>query len=342
MKQIAFLLLLLPLSGFAQQQPRWLDDQSREQNYPSSVFYTGFATGSIRAGENKQTAEQRLRKEAQAYCVEQIRVKIENVTKDNSISRKVNGNEEFNSVFESVTRTEASAEITGLKVENYTGADGLLYAFAYVNKYELTGYYNASLTMNLQQLESLLQTARSLETSSDKAKARTQYEQTVPMLAKIEYAQDLLIALDQNANTQKQKTADYRIEIITALARLSQGVYICVQSKEDMFGKNSFLIANKVKSILSKNGCSFTSDMNQADFILKIDASARKIGDPGQIVFCFADVEVELIKKQSNKTLYQEDLKQKGGHTSYDNAAREAFNDAGQKLAEKLLEWVKN
>jgi 8-oxo-dGTP pyrophosphatase MutT (NUDIX family) len=39
--------------------------------------------------------------------------------------------------------------------------------------------------------------------------------------------------------------------------------------------------------------------------------------------------------------VYQEELKQKGGHTTYENAAREAFEEAGNTIAGKLLEWVK-
>ena len=93
--------------------------------------------------------------------------------------------------------------------------------------------------------------------------------------------------------------------------------------------------------VLSKNGCSFTGDASQADFILKLNATARKHGNPSDIVFCYADVEVELVKKQTQKTVYQEELKQKGGHTSYENAARKAFEEAGKTIGDKLLEWVK-
>ncbi|MCL1968091.1 MAG: hypothetical protein FWF65_00780 [Bacteroidetes bacterium] len=66
-------------------------------------------------------------------------------------------------------------------------------------------------------------------------------------------AQDVLVALDRNAHIQRDKTAQYRSDIIQALARLAQSMYIYLESTEDMFGKNSALISNKIKSILSKN-----------------------------------------------------------------------------------------
>jgi hypothetical protein len=130
-----------------------------------------------------------------------------------------------------------------------------------------------------------LNTAKQLEASGKKAKARTQYEEAMPLLAKVEQAQDVLVALYKSASIQCENTAKYRSEIIQALARLSQGVYIYVESKEDMFGKRSSLITNKIKSILNKNGCSFTTNLLQVDFILKLDASDCKYGNLGYIVF---------------------------------------------------------
>ena len=349
MKTTTILLLaLMSVSTlFGQTPPNWLQDADRERNYPNNVFITGLSTGNIRAGETKATAETRLRKEAQGYVAEAIRIQVTSVTDmhDTRIKEQSTGKEateKINSIFEAAVKTSSTIELTGLKTDSYYDENtGLIYGFAYVNKYELTGYYNAFLTMNMQQLESMLNTAKQLETSGEKSKARTQYEETIPLLVKVEQAQDVLVALDRNANIQRNKTAQYRSDIIQALARLAQGVYIYLEDKEDLFGKSSSLISNKVKSILSKNGCSFTADVSQCDYILKLNASARKHGDAGQIVFCYADVEVTLIKKQTQKTVYQEELKQKGGHTSYENAAREAFEEAGKTIGDKLLERVK-
>ena len=341
-KLSTFLLAVICASvAWGQTQPNWFDPADRERNYPGNVFITGFATGNVRSGERQADAETRLKKEAQGYVAEEIRVQVTSETNSNDRSVKINGNEQLTSIFESAVKTSATIELTGVKTDAYV-ENNLVYGFAYVNKYELIGYYNAFLTMNTQQLEGVLNTAKGLETSGDKAKARKQYEEAVPLLVKVEQAQDVLVALDRNANIQRSKTAQYRSDIVQALARLMQGVYVYFESKEDMFGKNSTLISNGIKTVLSKNGCSFTTDILQADFILKINASARKHGSPGDIVFCYADFEVELVKNQTQKTVYQEELKQKGGHTSYENAAREAFQEAGQEIAKKLLEKLNN
>ena len=345
MKKLNILLLAIICAStvFGQTSPNWLQDADRERNYPNNIFITGFSTGSLRNGENKTDAAARLKKEAQGYLAEAIRVQVSSETQSHDVRTKTqttgkDATEQINSIFEAAVKTSANIELTGLKTDSYYDEhEGLIYGFAYVNKYELIGYYNAFLTMNMQQLESVLNTANQLETNGEKAKARTQYENAVSLLVKVEQAQDILVALDKNASLQRDKTAKYRSDIVQALARLTQGVFIYFESKEDIFGKSSTLITNKVKSILSKNGCSFTGDFSQADFILKINATARKHGNPSDIVFCYADVEIELIKKQSSKTIYQEELKQKGGHTTYENAAREAFEEVGNTIAGKLL-----
>lgn len=342
MKKLQTLLIALLSATIAAGQiaPNWLKTQDREQNYPASTFIYGFITGNARAGETQASAELRLRKNAQAELTEKILVQVRS-SKQLNTERTAQGgngaNEQINSTFTSNVSTETNLELANIKTDTYS-ENGLLYAFAYVNKYELIGYYTASLNMNVQQLESVLTTAQQLEQSGEKSKARTQYETASVLLTKIELAQDVLVALDAGAATHREKTVQYRNTIVQALARLSQGVYVFVESSEDMFGKASQLISNKVKSELSKKGCSFTNDRSQADYVVQIKASARKHGEPGQIVFCYADVEVALVKTQSGKTLYQEELSQKGGHTTYENAARDAFNKVGDTIAANLTE----
>ncbi|MCL2329071.1 MAG: hypothetical protein FWC39_11250 [Bacteroidetes bacterium] len=340
-KHLSIFIVALFAALSAQAQPNWLKTQDREQNYPSSTFFYGFQTGNMRNGETQATAQARLLKDAQAELTEKILVRVrskKNLDTERTKTQGENGEKEIiKDTFISKIITETDLELTNVKTDSYS-ENGLLYAFAYVNKYELIGYYSASLNMNLQQLESMLATAQQLEQSGEKSKARAQYETAEALHAKVELAQNVLVALDANAATHIEKTTVHYNTIEQALARLKQGVYVFVESSEDMFGKTSTLISNKVKSELSKKGCSFTNDITQADYVVKLKASARKHGTPGDIVFCYADVEVALVKTQSGKTLYQEELSQKGGHTTYENAAREAFNAIGNTIAVNLTE----
>ena len=344
MKQLFIIFLVLFYAGTLVAQPNWLQPGERERNYPGTVFIAKVATGNQRSGETQAGAEERLRKDALAYVTEAIRVKVSSESQkiDSRIKELVTGQEErerIESIFTKEIKTVATIELTGVKTDSYTDAGkGLVYGFACVNKYELTGYYNAFLTMNIQQLESALNTAKKLKDDGEKAKARKQYEETVPLLVKTEYAQDVLLSLDHNANLQLNKTLQYSRDIILGLAQ-TQGIFVFVESTEDIFGENKSLIRDEVTKILSKS-YSFTTDKSQADFILKMNAKARKHPNPnpGSTFFSYADVKVELMKKQSGIIIYEGELSEKDGYpSSYEMAAREAFKKVGKAIANELV-----
>jgi len=349
MKRVSFLLpaLFFASTIFGQTPPEWMDVATRERNFPNSAFITGLSTGSMRAGETKTDAAARLRKEAQAYVAEAIRVQVSSETQSRDTRTKTQttgkeASEHINSIFEAAVKTSATIELTGVKTDSYNDdSEGLIYGFAYVNKYELMGYYNASMTMTMQQLESTLNTAKQLETGGEKAKARSQYEEAVPLLVKIEQAQDVLVALDPNASPQRDKTANYRSDIIQALARLAQGVYVYVESTEDMFGQKVDIVANKVKAELAVNGCSFVEKAEKADFQLRIRVTTRTSDKTDNMIFCYADVAFELFDNHKQKEVYKDEISLKGGSNSLDKAGRNAMSDVAVKISEKLDQWIK-
>jgi len=353
MRRAIFLFLAMMCSGVAlgQTPPNWLQSDERERNYPSAAFLTGFTPGNVRAGETKADAAVRLRKDAQAELTEKIRVQVssEKQKRDTRTKTQATGKEEseqIQSVFESSVTTSASLELTGVKTDSYVDdSKELIYGFAYVNRYELTGYYNASLTMTMQQLESVLNTAKQLETNGEKPKARKQYEEAVQLLVKAEQAQDVLIALDRNANAaslQRDKTGVWRNDIIQALARLSQGVYIYVESSEKLHGQKVNIVTNKLKAELAKSGCSFTENAEKADFRLKIDVTTRETDTIEGIFFSFADAQVELYDVRKQKVVYSDEIAQKGGGVSQDKAGRKAMDDVVPKIFGKLKSWTGN
>jgi len=348
MKKLTILLLSLLCAGvvYSQSKPNWFDFADRERNYPNTTFITGFISGNIRVGETNTDAETRLRKEAQAELTEKIRVQVnsEKQKRDTRTKTQTTGqaeNEQIHSVFEATITTSSNLELTNVKTDSYTDNNtGLIYGFACVNKYELADYYNASLTMNIQRLESILHTAKQLETNSEKTKARTQYEEAARLLVKIEQEQDVLVALDKNVSFQRDKTAPYRNEIVQALARLAQGVYIYVENDEDLFGQKVDIVANKVKAELAIKGCSFVNTPEQSDFNLRIRVTTRKADSNDELMFCYADASIELYDNHKQKVMYSDEIAQKGGSNSQDKAVRKAMNDVAAKILEKLKPWI--
>jgi hypothetical protein len=345
MKQCFFTLCFATcaLVLFGQEAPRWLDRTEREQVYPSSAFLTGFVSETLRATDDIAQVQERLKREAQKELSENIRLKIEGATQTGESSLRVNGKEQIVATYDASIRTSSNVEIVGIKTDAYVDhRKNIAYAFAYANKYEVTGYYRANIAMLVQQSESLLHTAEQLEQSGEKAKARKQCEEVIPLLNKVRHAQDLLTVIDatDSESLQQAQVETLHNKSTQMLARLAQGVYVYVESSEDLFGAHVDIVSGKVKAELALKGCSFIEDEAQADFRLRLNVSTRPLSSNGSIVFCYVDATVELYDVRKQKTVYTENLSQKGGSNSQDKAGRKAMTDIAPKISEKIKHWV--
>lgn len=319
---------------FGQEKPLWFNPDARNLQFPNAVYLTGFAAG--------DDVEQ-VKLSAQQALLENLRVVIN--SKTTSEMKTVSHNDTYDeyALFKSSAEKSTEAEIAGMNVESYIDKKtNHVYAFAYVNKYDLAGYYKANLALQLQQVQSLLNTAEQVENSGEKAKARRLCKEAMPILAKIRSIQDLLIALDNtSANVLKVTETEQVQSACTQMqARLAQAILVCVVDKEDLFGHKVDIVANKVKAELAVSACSFVDNSNDADFHLKINVTTRATGSMGNMVICYADVAVELFDNQKQKTVYSDEIAQKGGSDSRDKAGRKAMSDAAPKIAEKLKNWL--
>ena len=331
------------------QAPRWLSSDGRRGAFPESVYVTGFAVGNVRPDETAHAATERLKKEAQGQLSDGIRVKVESERKSYSKSASANDAEELSALFESAVKTSSAAEIVGVQTDAYFDeSENMIYAIAYAKRQELTSYYEADITLDAQRVEGFFRAALQLEKQGSKVAARQQYEEAIPLLAKLNHAQDMLIALGKGAadaeGLQQERTEKLFTELRLSLARLELNVSLFVESSEDIFGqKTTSVVANKLKAALARqSSCTFTGDAAQSDFRLNLSASTRKIGEPTTaIVFCYADVTVELVDSYTGQSVYQDEISQKSGSTSYERAGRQACEEAAPKIAEKLRPWVK-
>ncbi|GHT40490.1 hypothetical protein AGMMS49965_08840 [Bacteroidia bacterium] len=341
---ICFLSVFFALWG-QDTPPAWLNENVRASRYSSETFYTGFAYNIIEKGKSPQDFVERTKTDAQTELVKKIRVKIEAKTQSNIATQTANGKYLEREGFSSEAKTSADAEIVGIKTESYYDkASNTVYAFAYANKYEVIGYYKANIGMLLQQAEGSLTTAEQLEQGGEKAKARKQCEEAMSLLAKVRYAQDLLTAMDatdsDSESLQQTKSENLRSKATQMLARLAQGLYVYVESKESNFGQSSNVLTNKVKAILASKGCSFSDSAENADLKLKMVATTREISNSNALVFCYADVELELYDNHKQKVVFNDELSQKGGSSSNERAGRKALEDAVSVVAEKILLWI--
>jgi hypothetical protein len=338
--------MLFPCAVVAQgTAPFWIDADVRNVQYPVNTYYTGFAEVSVAVGEGQKKALNRAKQVAIGELSERVRVAVNSKKESTDISiGGIDIEEKIYSTFVADVKTASHTEMVGVKTETWFDAKkNIVYAFAYVNKYELADYYKANISMLLQQAEGNLATAEQLEQNAEKIKARKQCEDVAPLFAKIRYAQDLLTAIDaaDSEGLQQTKSEDLRNKATQMLARLAQGVYVYAESSEENFGKKETIIVNQLKAILANRGCSFTDNSAEADFKLRINASTRtNSGNQTDIVFCYADVQVELYDTHKQKVVFNDEFSQKGGAATNERAGKKALEEAVPKVAEKLEPWI--
>lgn len=337
-----FILSTFSLALFGQMKPHWIRGFDREDNYPQKFFFTGYIEGNVRQGETVADAKKRLLKDAQGLLTENIRVTVKSQTSLQTVSTRTNETERIDVVFASNVHTASEMEIVGIKTEPpyYDSETGIVHAFAYINRFELTGYHKSALAMNLTQAEGLLQTAQNLETSGEKTKAREQCETAKTLLAKVRTAQEILTAIDPGGDLQQVRTEALHNMLAQMQAQLAQAVYVYMESAESNFSKPTTILANRLKSTLSGKGCSFTENPEQADYRINIEATTRHHNTEYGFATCFADVAIRLFDTRKAKTVFQDEFSQKGISTSQEAAGRKALEDAVPVIVDKISTWI--
>ena len=211
-------------------------------------------------------------------------------------------------------------------------------------KYELIDNLKNSLSKNIIQIDGFLQTAKELEASGEKPKARNQCEEANKLFIKIRTLQDSLLLIEPKISIndlQQVKTEQFHSEITQMSARLAQATLVYVESIEDLFGQKVNIVANKLKANLAVNGCSFTDESEKSDFRLTINAKTRESSTSNDIVYCYADITIELYDNHKGKAVFNDDLSEKGGSSSADKAARKAMENAVTQIINKISNWIK-
>ncbi|MDR2562727.1 MAG: hypothetical protein LBC98_02160 [Prevotellaceae bacterium] len=344
MQKIVVLLLFatFSLTVFGQNKPEWLDNDLRELQFPADHYFTGFAYSEAPAGA-LQNAMQNVKNEAQADLVKKIRSQISTVTQSKMLAVSNNGKYDESETFLNQSSSEATAEVAGMNIESYHDPKAkLVYAFAHVERSKLIEYYKSALSLNINHLESVVKTSQDLQNSGEKAKARRQLETAKPLFAKIRSAQELLTAIDRTSaeELQQGKTENLHNAFEQMQAQMAQNVYVYVESYEKLFNASVDIVANKVKADLAGKGCSFTDDKKIADFLLTIKVTTRVSETVGNLQFCYADAEMELIDRRKQKVVFKDEIAQKGGSNSQDKAGRKALTDVATQIAEKLKPWL--
>ncbi|MBO4738762.1 MAG: DUF1566 domain-containing protein, partial [Bacteroidales bacterium] len=214
-------------------------------------------------------------------------------------------------------------------------------------KSEILENLQNNLSQKLIQVESFLQTSKNLVKNDEKAKARSQCELAKKILTDVRKIQDSMRMTDPAVSTetlQQTRTENLHNEINLLSAQLAQAVMVYVESSEDVFGKQVNIVANKLKSQLATNGCSFINDKSKADFKLTITVEAKQTKSINfkltQFVSCVANISLDIYDLHKQKSVFSDDISEKGSATTEEKAAYKAMETAVDNLMEKILKVI--
>lgn len=326
--------------------PSWVWLDGREKEYPSEIYFTGFVSGNLDKGESVTNAANRLKNAAQASLSENILVKIESQTNSKDQNIYVDGINKGSALFQSDITTTSNIEIVGIKTKShYSKSSKNVYVLAYVSKKTLIDYYKTNLSQNISLIKGALQTANDLIQKKEKIKAKQQCEQTMPLVAKISTIQNLLIAIDNDIDSELLEQNTVQIltnQLLQTINDLRRSVCIYISSQEDIFGKQSSFLAQHLKAKLAQQDFSFINDSSQADFQLHITATTRQHNIINGIIFCYADVYVEVFDNHRQKSIFGNQFREKGAAKQHSLAGEYAFENMVPTIAEEIISILKD
>jgi len=180
-------------------------------------------------------------------------------------------------------------------------------------------------------------TARLIHTESNNITATTNSSGSIKSM------NDLVTIAGEVSNKLIRETPQYKTlqQRREQQPNTGQGVQVYMESIESNFSRPTTILGNRVRSLLTAKGCSFTDNHVQADFRLKIEATTRHIGEEHGFTVCFADVVVSLFDVRKNTNVFQDEFSQKGIQLSLEAAGRKALEDAAPVIVDKISQWIK-
>lgn len=219
------------------------------------------------------------------------------------------------------------------------------FAIAYIDKNAAAKAYKNDIELIIADVEGSLVNARNYKNNGLKTQAKNELYDALPTL---EQTDDLFFALtffDESTNYRYllSKCTNLEQSIKKLLTELDHAIVICVQCKADKYGVAYKSLGNEVKGVLSARGCSFTTDPQKADYVIKIDATARKHAHSTfgttTTYFAYVDASISITNKKSQR-IYEDVISVKGGSINYELAANDAYKKVSNKLGVAVSENI--
>lgn len=282
---------------------------------------------------------------ARVNLAKQIQVRVQ----DHALMHKEAINGRTNISYNVQTRFSTDVELKLVETRTFYDAnrdEGA--AIAFIDKAAARRFYLNAVEILLNKCDNASTIARNYIDQGFKTRAQEELKKVETAFEEVEglfvwlsffdYPQTSLKELMARANISEQ-------QVKQTISELQHADVILLTCKADMFG-SPYPLQNELKGVIAAEGCSFTSDPSQADWIINVSVSSREgqTANIGTMVsyFSFLDAEISIDKCITSQRIYEDAISVKGGHPQgYPDAARKAFKDLKNELGTLILTNIK-
>ena len=282
---------------------------------------------------------------ARTNLAKQVRMRV--TDEANLYKQAVGGRSQINYSSSTQFSTDVSLQLVNTKTL-YRPDTKEYFALVYIDKSEACRHYRNEIERILSKVDNALTTANNYVQSGFKEKARGEMNAVLPEFSRTEEpffwlsffgtSRSDLQTLNDQCNTREQAVKQM-------LADLKHSTSICLSCTADLFGSSYATLQNELKGKLSAGGCQFTSDETAADYVIRVEASAREyniaVFGSHTSYFAYADARITIDKRgaqridqqRNSQRIYENEVSSKGGHTrNYTEAARAAYRELCKEL----------
>lgn len=283
---------------------------------------------------------------ARTNLAKQIQIRVQDVAELNKVS--VNGRTGMTYSSNTTYSTDVNLKLVETRTE-YNALTKTGSAIAYIDRDAARSYYSNELSLILNKINSAITVAETFVASGFKAKAQTELEASLTQLPAVE---EPLFWMNIFGTSQVVLT-DWQDRINTAeqtvkrmLADLKHSTVIYLSCKADIFGKPYSALQDELKGVLAADGCSFTDNPSNADWVITVKCTTREYshvvtGNTGSY-FAYVDAQIIIDKTITSQRIYEDAVSIKGGHVfGYPEAARAGYKESKTTLGEIIKKAIK-
>lgn len=305
----------------------------------------------VQSGENKQKLSEQdflnaLLEEARTRLAQKVRMRIKDEASLNKSA--VNGHSYVAYSASTHFLTDINLSFADTRTL-YNSRKKKGYAIVFVDKVKARMYHKNEVERVIMRADNALSAAASYLAADLKGRARAEVRAVLPEFEKAEEALCWLGLLGDSGSEFRDLMERYSKReqaVKQSIANLKYSMRIYLSCKADLFGRSYLPLISEVRGLLSGNGCHFTTDAKQADYVIQVLASSREyntVKSGGYAsYFAYVDVRVAIDEMAIPERIYEGSFSVKGIHAiSYTEAARQAYEEARGKVREILNKYIK-